>query len=207
PRYAYHLPTVRARARALNAVESIDRRFFAIKANSHPAILRTLEAEGFGLECVSQGEIEHVFATLPGLDPSRVLFTPSFAPRREYDAAFASGVTVTLDNVEALRNWPETFRGRDLWLRIDLGRGGGHHAKVVTGGTASKFGLPVATVETFASAARGLDARITGIHAHLGSGIDHPRHWREVYAELAAVADGIGTVDTVDIGGGLTIPD
>jgi len=206
PAYAYHLPTVRERARALNGVAAIDRRFFAIKANPHPAILRALEAEGFGLECVSQGEIEHVFATLPGIDPSRVLFTPSFAPRSEYEAAFARGATVTLDNVEALQRWPDTFQGRDLWLRIDLGRGDGHHAKVVTGGAASKFGLPVASVDAFAEAARRLGARITGIHAHLGSGIGHPRHWREVYAELAAIADGIGTVDTIDIGGGLTIP-
>ena len=206
PRYVYHLPTVRARARQLKDIAAIDRRFFAIKANSHPAILRLLEAEGFGLECVSLGEIEHVFASLPGLDPARVLFTPSFAPRAEYEAAFARGVNVTVDSIEALRHWPDTFRGRDLWLRIDLGRGGGHHAKVVTGGTASKFGLPVASGDAFAQAARALGARITGIHAHLGSGIDHPKHWREVYAELAAVADGIGTVDTIDIGGGLTIP-
>jgi bifunctional diaminopimelate decarboxylase / aspartate kinase len=206
PRYVYHLPTVRERARALQAVDAIDRRFFAIKANPHPRILRTLEAEGFGLECVSLGEIEHVFAVLPGLAPSRVLFTPSFAPRREYDMAFERGVTVTLDNVEALENWPETFRGRDLWLRIDLGRGDGHHAKVVTGGAASKFGLPIASVDAFVAAGRAAGVRITGIHAHLGSGIGHPRHWREVYAELAAIADGIGTVDTIDIGGGLTIP-
>jgi bifunctional diaminopimelate decarboxylase / aspartate kinase len=206
PRYVYHLATVRERARALQAVEAIDRRFFAIKANPHPRILRTLEAEGFGLECVSLGEIEHVFAALPGLDPSRVLFTPSFAPRREYDMAFERGVTVTLDNVEALRNWPETFRGRDLWLRIDLGRGDGHHAKVVTGGAASKFGLPIASVDDFVAAAGRVGARITGIHAHLGSGIGHPKHWRGVYAELAGIADGIGTVDTIDIGGGLTIP-
>lgn len=206
PRYAYHLPTVRERARALNGVEAIDRRFFAIKANPHPLILRALEAEGFGLECVSQGEIEHVFATLPGLDPSRVLFTPSFAPRREYEAAFASGVNVTIDNVEALQHWPDTFHGRDVWLRIDLGRGDGHHAKVVTGGAASKFGLPIAAVDDFVAAARTVGVRITGIHAHLGSGIGHPKHWRGVYAELAAVADGIGTVDTIDIGGGLTIP-
>ncbi|TYT27179.1 bifunctional aspartate kinase/diaminopimelate decarboxylase [Luteimonas viscosa] len=206
PAYAYHLPTVRERACALLAVAAVDRRFYAIKANPHPAILRTLAEEGFGLECVSQGELEHVFASVPGIDPARVLFTPSFAPRAEYEAAFAHGVTVTLDNLEALSRWPDIFRGRDLWLRVDLGRGDGHHAKVVTGGAASKFGLALASVDAFADAARALDARITGIHAHLGSGIGQPRHWREVYAELAAIADGIGTVDTIDIGGGLTIP-
>ncbi|WP_344760632.1 bifunctional aspartate kinase/diaminopimelate decarboxylase [Luteimonas lutimaris] len=206
PVYVYHLPTVRDRARALLDIDAIDRRYFAIKANPHPAILRTLAAEGFGLECVSLGELEHVFATLPDFDPARVLFTPSFAPRAEYEAAFALGVTVTLDNVEALRNWPETFRGRTLWLRIDLGRGDGHHAKVVTGGAASKFGLPLAAFDDFVAQARALDARISGIHAHLGSGISTPAHWREVYAELAGFADSVGTVETIDIGGGLPIP-
>src|SRR3546814_8153341 len=88
----------------------------------------------------------------------------------------------------------------------DLGRGDGHHAKVVTGGTASKFGLPLAAFDTFVSEARKLDARISGIHAHLGSGIVTPAHWREVYAELAGFADSVGTVDTIDIGGGLPIP-
>ncbi|WP_417472570.1 bifunctional aspartate kinase/diaminopimelate decarboxylase [Luteimonas mephitis] len=206
PAYVYHLPTLRERARSLLDVEAIDRRYFAIKANPHPGLLRALVAEGFGLECVSLGELEHVFATLPELDPARVLFTPSFAPRTEYEAAFALGVTVTLDNVEALHNWPEVFRGRTLWLRIDLGRGDGHHAKVVTGGAASKFGLPLAAFDAFVAEARRLGARIGGIHAHLGSGIVTPAHWREVYAELAGFADSVGTVDTIDIGGGLPIP-
>ncbi|MEW6384567.1 MAG: bifunctional aspartate kinase/diaminopimelate decarboxylase, partial [Pseudomonadota bacterium] len=95
PRYVYHLPTVRARARALAAIKPIDQRYYAIKANSHPAILQLLEAEGFGLECVSHGELKHVFQHLPELSPRRVLFTPSFCPRSEYEAAFALGVTVT----------------------------------------------------------------------------------------------------------------
>ena len=206
PRYAYHLPTLRARAQALAGIAAIDLRFYAIKANAHPALLQALVAEGYGLECVSRGELEHVRRTLPDLAPSRLLFTPSFAPRAEYAAAYALGATVTLDNIEALQRWPDVFRGRALWLRIDLGRGDGHHAKVVTGGSASKFGLPVPAVQAFVDAAQAIAARITGIHAHLGSGIDTPAHWRGVYAELAAIADGIATVDTIDIGGGLPVP-
>lgn len=206
PRYVYNLATVRERARALNDVGAIDRRFFALKANPHPDILRTLQAEGFGFECVSQGELQHVFGLFPEIDPARVLFTPSFAPRPEYEAAFARRVNVTLDNVEALNNWPQVFRGRKIWVRLDLGRGEGHHAKVKTGGTASKFGLPVASLDAFVARARELDVRIVGVHAHLGSGVDLPKHWQQVYAELASWADGIGTVEVIDIGGGLPIP-
>lgn len=206
PRYVYHLPTVRERARMLRETAAIDRRFYALKANAHPDILRLLEVEGFGFECVSLAEVEHVFATLPALDPARVLFTPSFAPRDEYRVALDRGVNVTVDSVEALQRWPEVFRGRALWLRLDLGRGDGHHEKVRTGGAEAKFGLPLAKVDAFVAEARRLDAKIVALHAHLGSGIDNPAHWREVHADLASLAEQIGTVDTLDIGGGLPVP-
>jgi len=206
PRYVYDLATVRDRARSLSATSAVDRCFYAIKANPNPEILRTLVGEGFGLECVSQGEFEHVFATLPHITPSRVLFTPSFAPRREYEAAFERGIIVTLDNIEALQRWPEVFRNRTIWLRIDLGHGEGHHEKVKTGGVAAKFGLPMTRFDAFVEEARKLGVRISGLHAHLGSGIEDPQHWRGVYAHLAGLADGIGTIETIDIGGGLPIP-
>ncbi len=206
PRYVYDLATVRERARSLLGTSAVDRCYYAIKANPHPAILRAIVSEGLGLECVSQGELNHVFATLPGLSPQRVLFTPSFAPRSEYEAAFERGVTVTIDNIEALQRWPEVFRGRTLWLRLDLGHGEGHHEKVRTGGVAAKFGLPVARFDAFVAQAQLLGVRISGLHAHLGSGIDDPRHWREVYANLAGLADNVGTIETIDIGGGLPVP-
>ncbi|MEO6171352.1 MAG: bifunctional aspartate kinase/diaminopimelate decarboxylase [Lysobacter sp.] len=206
PRYVYRVETVRERARDMLATTAVDRCYFAIKANPHPDILRTVASEGLGLECVSLGELEHVFATLPDLPAARVLFTPSFAPRREYEAALAMGVTVTLDNIEALQRWPEVFRGRTIWLRLDLGRGDGHHEKVRTGGVAAKFGLPLARFDAFLEHAQALDIRISGLHAHLGSGIDDPRHWREVYAHLAGLADTAGDVEAIDIGGGLPIP-
>lgn len=206
PRYVYHLPTVRARARQLAAIAPIDQRYYAIKANSHPAILRLLEAEGFGLECVSHGELTHVFDVLPQLAPSRVLFTPSFCPRSDYEAAFALGVTVTVDNVEALQRWPDLFRNRELWLRVDLGRGEGHHAKVRTGGKESKFGLPMARVDEFVRVASDLGSTVVGLHAHLGSGVETAQHWRLMCDELAGFARRIGSVQTIDIGGGMPIP-
>jgi len=206
PAYVYHLPTVRERARQLKAVAALDRRYYAIKANPHPAILRALVEEGFGLECVSLGEVEHVFAALPELSPSRVLFTPSFAPIGEYAAALARGVNVTVDNVELLRRWPEVFGDRALWLRIDLGHGDGHHKKVNTGGKEAKFGLSAQRVDEFLDVARGIGVRVTGIHAHLGSGVENSGHWKQMVDELAGFARRIGSVEILDIGGGLPVP-
>ena len=206
PRYVYDLATVRERANALLGVAALDRCLYALKANPHPAILRTLHALGFGLECVSAGELAHAFASIDGLEPSRVLFTPSFAPRREYEDALARGVWVTLDGLHPLREWPELFRGRAVWLRIDPGFGRGHHEKVRTGGRAAKFGLAVADLPEFLALARALDVRIHGLHAHLGSGIGDPAHWGEVLLQLASLAEGIGTVAALDLGGGIGVP-
>jgi bifunctional diaminopimelate decarboxylase / aspartate kinase len=205
PRYVYHLPTVRQRARELAAIGAVDRCFYALKANPHPAVLRALEAEGFGFECVSAGELARVFDTFPALDPQRVLFTPSFAPLAEYADALARGVRVTLDNAELLRAAPALFAERDLLLRIDPGFGQGHHEKVRTGGREAKFGLPIESLAEFLAAAGACRARIVGLHAHIGSGIVDPEHWRTVYARLAALADGIGTVASIDVGGGLGV--
>ena len=39
-----------------------------MKANPNREILRLLAAEGLGFECVSRGEIEHLLASVPGLE-------------------------------------------------------------------------------------------------------------------------------------------
>lgn len=206
PRYVYHLPGIRARARELSGLGAVDRRFYALKANAHPGVLKTLESEGFGFECVSRAELDHLFSILPGLDPLRVLFTPSFAPRAEYEAAFARDVWVTVDSAYPLRQWPEVFAGRQVVLRIDPGYGLGHHEKVRTGGRDAKFGLPVESLADFLAAARECRTRITVLHAHVGSGILDPKHWPQVYAQLVSVAESIGTISAIDIGGGLGVP-
>jgi diaminopimelate decarboxylase/aspartate kinase len=185
---------------------SVDRWHYALKANAHPGLLRTLVDSGFELECVSLGELAHVRRVLPGLAPERLLFTPNFAPRAEYQAALAAGVRVTLDNLHPLQHWPDLFRERELVLRLDLGYGRGHHDKVVTGGAGAKFGLPLAELDEFRARSQALGARVVALHAHLGSGIVDPAHWRGVYSELATLAERFGDCTALDLGGGLGVP-
>jgi diaminopimelate decarboxylase/aspartate kinase len=187
------------------AAGAVDRRFYALKANPNVEVLRALEAEGFGFECVSQAELDHVFAIFPNFDPTRVLFTPSFAPRGEYAAALARDAWVTVDSPFPLREWPELFRGKQLVLRIDPGFGLGHHEKVRTGGKQAKFGLAADALPEMLEAVRAAGARIAVLHAHVGSGITDVTHWPEVYAQLAELAEQIGGVSAIDVGGGLGI--
>jgi len=206
PRYVYSLDAVRGQARALRSLGAVDRWHYALKANPHPAILRVLHEEGFAFECVSLAEVEAVRTALPQLAAERILFTPNFAPRDEYAAALALGVRVTLDALHPLQHWGELFEGRELHLRVDLGSGRGHHDKVRTGGDASKFGVALDQVDAFRALARERGARITGLHAHLGSGILDAGHWRSVYGQLASLAEGFSRIESLDIGGGLGVP-
>jgi diaminopimelate decarboxylase/aspartate kinase len=204
PRYVYHLPTVRAQAQALKSLSAVDRLHYAVKANTHPDILRALAAEGFAFECVSPGELRTVAATVPADTP--LLFTPNFARRADYAEALATRATVTLDALHPLEHWGELFRGREVVLRVDLGRGLGHHEKVRTGGNGSKFGLPVEQLDAFLRLADAHQVSVRGLHAHLGSGVLDPKHWGEVYAQLASLAERIGSVAFLNIGGGLGVP-
>ena len=203
PRYVYDVATVRARAQALRAIAAVDRWFYAIKANAHVDLLREIAKQGFGLECVSPGELERAAQAAP--DAAR-LFTPNFAPREEYAAALAGGVPVTLDNLHPLAQWGADFSNREVFLRLDLGAGRGHHDKVKTGGAKSKFGLALDEMPEFQRLAALHGARIAGLHAHLGSGILDAAHWRDVYVQLASLAEKIGSVRVLNIGGGLGVP-
>jgi diaminopimelate decarboxylase/aspartate kinase len=205
PRYVYHLPTVRAQAGALRAMQAVDRLYYAIKANPHPAILRTLAQEGFGFECVSPGELDAVDAIGEARESPR-LFTPNFAPRADYAQALQRGITTTLDALHPLQQWPDLFAGREFMLRVDLGRGLGHHDKVRTGGVTSKFGLPLDQLGAFLELARAQDVRVFGLHAHLGSGILDAAHWSSVCGQLASLAERIGNVRVLNLGGGLGVP-
>lgn len=125
PRYVYHLPTVRQQARELKTLAAVDRMYYAVKANTHPAILRALVDEGFFFECVSPRELEVVSAIVPESVP--LLYTPNFAAREDYVAGLATRATMTLDALHPLEHWGELFRGREVVLRVDLGQIGRAH--------------------------------------------------------------------------------
>lgn len=205
--YVYHLPTARAAAERLTALRAIDRVLYSVKANAHPALLRNFAQAGLEFECVSLAEVQHVLAAVPDLQPQQILFTPNFAPRVEYARALEMGVRVTLDNLFILREWSELFRDREVLVRIDLGWGRGHHKKVRTQGEHAKFGVPRFELDELSRRAADAGAKITGLHAHAGSGVLDHSNWVETARELAAIAQAFPDVRALDLGGGLGIAD
>jgi diaminopimelate decarboxylase/aspartate kinase len=205
--YVYDKKTVCSQARKLVNLSSVSHVHFAMKANPNPDVLRTLSAEGLGFDCVSRGEVEHLLATVPMINRDQIVYTPNFAPRAEYVWALGIGVQVTIDNLYCLKQWPEIFAGKDVFVRIDTGRGYGHHAHVRTAGTYTKFGVPMAEIDEVHRAAASAGARVKGLHAHTGSGNFDVKCWLEVAQALAEVATRFPDVRVLDLGGGLGVPD
>ena len=205
--YVYDLNTVREQAAALQGVRSVARWLYALKANPHPDILRTLHAAGCGFECVSQAEIERVIEAVPGVETGRLLFTPNFAPRAEYVWALERGICVTVDNIRVLREWTGLFAGRDIFLRLDASAGHGHHEKVRTGGARSKFGVPPSEFAELPEAVADASARVVGLHAHGGSGNFELEGWIGPARVLAAEAARYAGARVLNLGGGIGVPE
>ena len=205
--YVYDRATIAQTAKQLLALNGVARTFYAIKANPHPDVLRLVAGLGFGFECVSQGECERVIETVPGIDRDRILFTPNFAPRSEYEWGLANGVHVTLDNIYPLRAWPELFRGRDVLVRVDTNFGRGHHDHVRTAGVHSKFGIPLFELDELSRLVKAVGTRVVGLHAHTGSGVFDVKNWQQVGELLGSLTQRFPDARVMDLGGGLGVPE
>ena len=207
PGYVYHAPTIRAQAERLMALSAVDQPFYAVKANPHPEVLQVIHEAGLGFECVSPGEVERVFEAVPGVSPEKVLFQPNFATLEAYQDAFDRGVHVTLDHVQPLARNPEVFAGQSLFLRLDPGRGHGHHRHVRTAGAQSKFGIVPDELPQARALDKEHDIRIRGLHVHVGSGITDPDTWADIASFLGSLAADFPDVEILNVGGGIGVPE
>ncbi|MFH5883686.1 bifunctional aspartate kinase/diaminopimelate decarboxylase [Halalkalibaculum sp. DA3122] len=205
PVYVYDSEQVEKTVENLQQLTSLDRLFYAIKANNNEQLLHIFHDRGLGFECVSIGEVEYILKLFPGIDTDRILFTPNFAPRVEYERALELGVHVTLDNIFPLQEWTEVFSGHEVFLRIDPGHGHGHHKHVRTGGTNSKFGIPQFELDEVKSIVDQHSITVKGLHAHVGSGIKDPESWKRTALVLAGAAEQFEDVEILDVGGGLGV--
>jgi diaminopimelate decarboxylase/aspartate kinase len=205
--YVYDRDSIELAARNVLQLSSVDRVLYAMKANSNPDVLKLLAATGVDFDCVSPGEVRHLLDAVPGIDIDRILYTPNFAPRDEYAWALKIGLQVTLDSLYPLQAWPELFGGSNLFIRLDPGKGHGHHDHVRTAGIHSKFGVPVFEVDELIELLAKADATVVGIHAHSGSGIHDPDNWLSVAEKLVQVASRFPKVRILDLGGGIGVPE
>jgi len=185
---------------------------YASKANSSLAMSALVASEELGLDAVSSGEL--LTALEGGMPAERIVLHGNNKSDAELLLAYRSGVTIVADNQHDLDRLvqlvpPDADPAR-LMLRFTPGIECHTHEYIRTGHLDSKFGFDPDQLEPVLRSLLGAPwARVTGLHAHIGSQIfelDPHRDLAAVMADALKLARDLGhPVEDLNVGGGLGI--
>ncbi|MFV0358237.1 diaminopimelate decarboxylase [Tropicimonas sp.] len=216
PFYCYSTATLQRHFRLFDeALAPLDHLVcFAVKSNSNQAILKTLAAMGAGMDVVSGGE--YARAKAAGVPGERIVFSGVGKTAAEMRAALVGGIRQF--NVESepemeVLNGIATALGviAPVAIRINPDVDARTHAKIATGRSENKFGIPIARArEVYARAAALPGLGVVGIDVHIGSQLTELEPFEAAYRKVADLtlvlrADG-HDIRRLDLGGGLGIP-
>ena len=187
---------------------------YAMKAASNQAILKTLAGLGAGMDVVSGGE--YARAKAAGVPGERIVFSGVGKTRDEMRTALEGGIRqFNLESENEMRALSEVASGMGVTVpvtvRVNPDVDAKTHAKIATGKSENKFGIPISRArEVYAEAAGLSGLEVIGIDVHIGSQLTDLEPFRLAYrkvAELTEVlrADG-HNIRRLDLGGGLGIP-
>jgi diaminopimelate decarboxylase len=187
---------------------------FSVKANGNLAVLKTLADLGAGADVVSAGELKKARAA--GIPADKIVFSGVGKTVDEMGLALREGIyqfnVESEPELEALNALALSMAKRaPVTLRINPDIDAKTHAKITTGTSETKFGIPFAHArEAYALAAKLKGIEIVGIDVHIGSQITDLEPFEAAFrrvAELAVTLRGDGhVIDRLDLGGGLGVP-
>lgn len=204
PLYLYDEQTLRQRCRALKAALPGVNLYYSAKANSNVSLLQVIKEEGLGVDAMSQGEVIQELEA--GYRPQELLFVSNNVPQATFDWLAAKGVErVIADSLSQMSRWCKAKPGAKVVLRLNPGKGAGHHEKVITAGKV-KFGIDPELLPQAMAQAKALGGRVTGLMVHIGSLFLDPQPWLEAVDWLLGQAAPYPELEYLDFGGGLGIP-
>ncbi len=216
PFYCYSTATLERHFRlfdeALDGMEHLV--CYAMKAASNQAILKTLAALGAGMDVVSGGEYARAIAA--GVPGERIVFSGVGKTAEEIRAALVGGLrqfNVESEPEMAVINAVALDLGvvAPITVRVNPDVDAKTHAKIATGKSENKFGIPISRareVYTHAASLKGL--KVVGIDVHIGSQLTELEPFRQAYEKVAQLTEELRNdgheIIRLDLGGGLGIP-
>jgi diaminopimelate decarboxylase len=187
---------------------------YAVKANSNQAVLKTLADLGAGADVVSEGELKRARAA--GIPADKIMFSGIGKTARELALALDEGVLcVNLESEPELELLSNIASGKqrmaNVSLRVNPDVDARTHAKIATGKSENKFGIPISRArDVYARAAKLPGLKVTGVDMHIGSQITALQPFDDAFALLSefvhALRNDGHAISHVDLGGGLGIP-
>lgn len=187
---------------------------YAMKANSNQAVLKTFAKLGAGMDVVSEGELRRARAA--GVPASKITFSGVGKTAREISYALDENIHCfnvesepELERLSALAS----ARGAtaSIAIRVNPDVDAKTHAKISTGKSENKFGVPISRArEVYARAAALPGIHVSGVDMHIGSQITDLAPFDDAFTLLAEFvtllrSDG-HVIDHLDLGGGLGVP-
>ena len=187
---------------------------FAVKANPNAAVLATLAKLGLGADVVSAGELLRALAA--GIPANRIVFSGVGKTADEMRIALEKGIyQFNLESepeAEMLSQVALSLgRKAPVAYRINPDVDAGTHAKISTGKSENKFGIPYDRALASYAAARdlpGLD--VQGVAVHIGSQLTDLKPLEAAFVKVGALIASLREaghdIRTADLGGGLGVP-
>ena len=216
PFYVYSQATLTRHFRvfdeALNGLKHLI--CYAMKANSNIAILKILGDLGAGMDVVSGGE--YLRAKAAGVPGNRIVFSGVGKTREEMALAIKNGIRqFNVESETELKVLNEVALSlcaiAPITLRVNPDVDAKTHAKIATGKSENKFGIPIAkSQEVYALAASMEGIEVVGIDVHIGSQLTDLEPFRLAYEKVAELTKTLRqdghNIRRLDLGGGLGIP-
>lgn len=186
---------------------------YAVKANPDRHLMQLIANEGFGADCVSAGEVR--VAARAGFTASKIVFAGVGKTDAEIESALHTGIGCF--NVESVAELAAINRiagrlGRtaDVAIRVNPDIDAHTDAKITTGLSVNKFGIPDDELEPVIDLAMASPhIHFVGLQYHIGSQITDLNVFaglcKSVTGRVRSLTDKGYVIRSVNLGGGLGI--
>jgi D-ornithine/D-lysine decarboxylase len=226
PLFVFSEPRIKSNIRRLiAAAESVDhpiRFFYASKANSNMAVLKTVLESGIDVEVNSGGELFKALRV--GFRPDQIIFNGTSKSAGELDDAVRAGIyAINVDSIyeiglveEAVKRLAaadnQLVKPARIVLRLVPEIGTRSHLGLQTALLTSKFGISSSEVlDAFRRGLRNQDLiHVCGIHIHVGSQTPDvepfAEAFRSMWEHLVAIHRETGhKLEHINLGGGIPV--
>lgn len=186
---------------------------YAMKANANPKLMQLIREAGFGVDCVSGGEIRTAIAA--GFAADSIMYAG--VGKSDWEIRLALQLGIFSFNVESLAELEviqelaeQEQRIARVCLRINPDVEAHTHTHIVTGMAENKFGIALDDMMmVIEKANQYANISLKGLHFHIGSQITDMQDFKDLCERINVIQDQLNAQgvypEIINVGGGLGV--